>query len=54
VLDYLDPAKPLLFEMELKDWNRDPSGWPEERTAEMFDDWFDIKVHSMLWDLVGS
>lgn len=54
VLDYLDPAKPLLFEMELKGWNRDPSGWPEERTAEMFDDWFDIEVHSMVWDLVGS
>jgi hypothetical protein len=54
VLEYLQPFKPLLFEMELEDWNRNPSDWPEERTSEVFDTWFDIEVHSMVWDLAGA
>lgn len=52
VLDYLEPFKLSLFEMELEDWSGDPSTWPEERTAEVFDAWFDIQVHSMVWDVV--
>jgi hypothetical protein len=52
VLEYLEPFKPSLFEMELEDCNREPSNWPAERTAELFNAWFDIKVHSMVWDLV--
>jgi hypothetical protein len=54
VLEYLEPIKLLLFEVELEDWHRDPLDWPQERTAEIFDDWFDIEVHSMVWDLVGA
>ena len=53
VLQYLEPFKPLLFEMELEDWNCEPSDWPEERTGKMFDAWFGIEVHSMVWDLVA-
>ena len=30
VLEYLEPIKPLLFEMELEDWHRDPLDWPQE------------------------
>ena len=52
VLEYLQPLKPLLFEMELEDWDLDPIDWPKERTDEVFDAWFDIEVHSMVWDLV--
>jgi len=54
VLNYLNPLKPLLFEMELAGWNRDPTTWPEERTAEVFDVWFEIEVHSMVYDLVNA
>jgi len=54
VLDYLEPVKSWLFEMELEDWSRNPSDWPEERTGELFDAWFDVEVHSMVWDLVDA
>ena len=52
VLDYLEPFKSALFEMELEQWERDHSAWPEDTTAEMFDAWFAVEVHSMVWDLV--
>jgi hypothetical protein len=54
VLEHLQPLKPLLFEMELEDWSRNPSDWPEERTGEVFDVWFDIEVHSMVWNLADA
>ena len=54
VLAYLESLKLSLFEMELENWNREPSNWPAERTTELFDAWFDIEVHSMVWDLVEA
>lgn len=52
MLDYLEPLKPMLFEAELKAWNRDPATWPQERTAETFDAWFKPEAHSEVWDAV--
>jgi hypothetical protein len=52
--DYLDPLKPMLFEMELEAWYCDPTTWPQKRTAELFDIWFELEVHSMVWDAVGA
>lgn len=49
-LEYLEPRKPMLFEMELAGWWTDPQMWPEDRTRDVFDDWFDLEVHSMVWD----
>ncbi len=40
-----------LFEIELDAWYSDESLWPAERTLEMFQDWFDIEIHSMVTDL---
>jgi hypothetical protein len=54
MLDYLEPLKPMLFEAELKAWNRDPTTWPQERTAETFDAWFKPEVHSEVWDAVDA
>jgi hypothetical protein len=49
-LDYVEPLKPRLFEMELEAWDRDPTNWPKERTDASFDAWFELEVHSMVWD----
>ncbi len=49
-LEYLEPLKSKLFEMELEAWNLDPATWPQERTTELFDAWFELQVHSMVWD----
>ena len=54
VLDYLEPLKPALFEMELDAWNLDPATWPAKRTNEVFDAWFELEVHSMVWDNVDA
>jgi hypothetical protein len=53
-LDYVEPLKPRLFEMELEAWDRDPTNWPEERTSARFDAWFELEVHSMVWDAVDA
>jgi hypothetical protein len=49
---YVQPFKTRLFEMELESWNRDRSAWPQDRTEELFDTWFELRVHSEVWDLV--
>jgi hypothetical protein len=53
-LDYVAPLKPRLFEMELEAWDRDPANWPKERTSDLFDAWFALKMHSMVWDTVDA
>ena len=41
----------FLFDSILFDWITEESMWPENRSLEMFLEWFDIDVHSMVWDL---
>ena len=48
--DFLRMLKPMLFERELAAWYKDPSAWPQHRTTEMFDEWFALELHSMVWD----
>ena len=40
---------PYIFEIELRSFCRDEAMWPEI-TYETFLDWFDIQVHSMVFD----
>ena len=44
-----------LFECILFDWMPDDtegeSSLPQNRTLKMFREWFDIKIHTMTWDL---
>ena len=41
----------FLFEHMLMGWIDDEALWPQDRTLEMFRDWFDIEIHTMAWDL---
>lgn len=41
----------FLFEHMLLGWVEDESLWPQNRTLDMFKEWFDIEVHTMAWDL---
>jgi hypothetical protein len=54
MVDYLEPFKPSLFELELEGWNLDPATWPVERTNEVFDAWFELEAHSMVWDAADA
>lgn len=47
------PYFEMIFEEELNGWNRRASDWPSPRTYEMFLEWFEVEVHSMVLDLEG-
>ena len=55
--DYLDPGPALrkhctsIFEQELALWHRDPHDWPSKRDLRAFNEWFDVKLHSLVVDL---
>ncbi len=59
--DYLDDTrahlkkifKPL-FEVELEGWWRNPDDYPENMTYEMFEEWFDVELNSMVVDTTGN
>ena len=40
-----------IFEAELWDWHTDMSRWPQNRTFEMFEEWFHVEFHSVVEDL---
>ncbi|MDF7826718.1 hypothetical protein P4B35_22000 [Pontiellaceae bacterium B12227] len=41
----------VIFEAELSGWWTDRKDWPQSRTVELFQEWFDIEFHSMVEDL---
>ena len=41
----------LLFEEELAGWWMDKTHWPESRSLELFNHWFDVRFHSVVVDL---
>lgn len=50
----LNAVWPGLFERALFDWHTDPADWPQNRTLEMFHEWFRIEFHSIVEDLVDG
>lgn len=41
----------MIFEHELEAWMRDESVWPRKRSYRMFEDWFKIEIHDLVFDL---
>jgi len=39
---------------QLSSWMRDEDLWPEVLTHEMFHDWFDCELSTMIWDLLKT
>ncbi len=50
----LDEAWPMIFESELASWFDDEEAWPTPRTREMFDEWFETSLNSLVMDLVDA
>lgn len=50
VLDNFD----YFFEFYLEQWWLDEAHWPAPRTREMFLDWFEITISSMVEDVVDG
>lgn len=42
-----------IFDEQLCSWWEDESNYPENRSYEMFNEWFDVKFHSEVEDLTN-
>jgi len=40
-----------IFEHELAGWWTDPGAWPQQRDFRTFKKWFDVAIHSLVFDL---
>lgn len=43
-----------LWEYELAGWYEEETVWPQKRTPELFEQWFDIEVHSIVEDFMDG
>ena len=48
--EVLEEFWPALFEAMSEGWVRDEAFWPKNRTLEMFQEWFEIQMSSMVQD----
>ncbi len=48
---YLQKVKPRIFEQQLNAWCTEPDWWPKDRSAREFNNWFDIEISEMTFDL---
>lgn len=53
-LEWLADFKIAVLELELEGWLTQPEDWPAERTPELFDEWFALEAHSMIYDLADE
>ena len=49
---YIERNCKFIFEMQLSGWYNDPATWPEKRTLSVFRKWFDVEIHSLIYDMV--
>ena len=52
--DLVDENWEWVFKEQLNGWMRDPDLWPEELTREMFLEWFDCELSTMIWDMLKT
>ena len=48
--EYVNSIWDKIFTEELQNWHLDQSRWPENRTLEMFKQWFTVELHSIVFD----
>jgi hypothetical protein len=47
---YINEIYEDIFTQILSDWSTEESWWPQDRTNEMFWQWFDVELHSIVMD----
>lgn len=50
-LQLLKAAYGMIFESELMGWHLLESGWPRDRSYDVFQQWFDVEFQSIVEDL---
>lgn len=48
----MDKCWEWIFQEQLNDWMHDPELWPEELTHEMFLEWFECQLSTMILDML--
>lgn len=48
--NYIESIYKEIFENEIEAWSLDPAAWPENRTYELFQQWFFVEFHSFVFD----
>ncbi len=51
IAEWLKKNFDYVFKKELESRNADEKLWPKKRTYEMFNEWFSVSYHSMIYDL---
>jgi hypothetical protein len=49
--DWMTQNFEFIFEEQLNDWFTDERVWPQNRTLDVFHQWFDCRLHSLVFDL---
>ncbi len=48
---FIEKYYPGIFENELEAWGIPENEWPKDRDLAMFDAWFDVEFHSIVYDI---
>ena len=48
----IDETWEWIFKEQLNGWMRDPKLWPHGLTREIFLEWFDCELSTMIWDML--
>lgn len=51
VLEFIRSNHSLFFEEELAAWTDDETAWPKDRGPERFEEWFDLRLSPLVYDL---
>jgi hypothetical protein len=51
---FVDRHFDYFFEDWLNGWCTDPARWPRRRTRKMFNAWFEVRIHTMVDDMVEA
>jgi len=51
--EYIEGIYPGIFENELESWHIPEERWPDDRSIEVFAEWFDVEYHSLVLDLAA-
>jgi hypothetical protein len=51
ILEWVEENFSWLFEFQLSAWTEDEAAWPQDRTLQMFREWFRVDIHSTVVDI---
>jgi hypothetical protein len=53
-INYIESIYEELFDLELASWYQDEALWPGDRDLKLFREWFDVEIHSEVFDVLDE